>query len=1662
MNISASHNAALRIADDSSGDVTITIADGTTNTLTGAQLSAGIQKNGGTGTLTINGGENGTGTLIATGGAFGAGIGSAGSLDASSTDCSNIIINGGNITATGGNYAAGIGGGSRGETAGNASNITINGGTVSAQGDIYGAGIGGGGSHYGAGGNGTYITISGGNVKATGGYSAAGIGGGGTYNKQSGSGSHITISDNQVEAHGGRCAAGIGGGGTGGFKGGLGSDITISSGTVIAAGYHGTGIGGGFRGNCSGVTISGGTVTASSAEFGSAIGSSSLAVPATVSDIHITGGSVKTSTEQVSYPHIGNGVFATEPTNSAGEKLYSYTYDNIGDYQVKVDGEDYSPINHRAADSSDSCLYLYLTKGEHTVQFLVDGNWLQAPLVTPPEPVEKLQYTGGPQELITAGSTTLGTLVYSLEENGIYSPDIPTGTEPGAYTIWYKVEGTDKSTGTSPKSVETKISAELLSIAEADGSELVKDTDYSYENSVLTVMTERYVVISSRDRTVDHSIAVAAGISANITLAGVDIDVSKKENTAALLIKDGGTGVVRITLADGTENKLKSGYGCAGLQKNDGNISLVIDGKGSLKSEGGIGGAGIGGGVNASGSNIVINDGTINAVTSVGYDQVNNIWGGSGIGGGYKGTGSIITINGGVVTAVSKGDGAGIGGGINKDADNIVISGGSVKASASDSRSNDIGGGAGAAALTPTNGTENVYLLTIDNPSGYAVTIDGVKYPTHDDNKVYAYLTGTKPHAVRVGTAIKIYTYDLAAKQWTTGQEFTAPAAGADLVYNGKDQALATPGEAAGFTMLYSNAKDGDYSATIPTGINADKYTVWYKIMNSDDLLVGPDFIEAEISRRPVKVTADDADKTYGESDPPGLAYTVDTATPLVDGDDLIGELSRKSGENTGDYAIMQGTLTNRNNPNYDITFTAGTFTINPADISTAAAEQIGTLTYNGIERTPEFTVTLDGETLTVNDYDVTVTPQKNAGNYTEEITGTGNYSGTATGNWSIGKAAATITANSYTIQVGGALPAFDYKVSGLIGRDTLPVEVTASCAADGSAAGRFPITVSGAAESTNYTYTYVNGTLTVTEKDIQTVTAGDLTLTYGDTNKKITAETSGSGALSYAVATGTDVISVSADGAVTILKAGVATGDITAAETSDYAEATKTVTVTVNKAAATVTANSFTIQIGDTLPTFDYKVSGLVNGETVPVNVTVTCTAADSKTAGIYAIKVSGAAESDNYYFTYVNGALTITTKDIQTITADDLTLTYGDSGRKITAEVKGGAAISYAVKTGTDVISVAADGTVTALKSGVATVELTAAETADYAEAATTVTVTVNRAAVTIAAKDYTVNQGEALPGFDYTVTGLVNGDKLAFTPVLTCAAADSRTAGTYEITVSIEVTEDDRYTYATRNGALTVKRKSSGGGTSGGTGGGTSGGYRPTTPSEPSDPSIGGASRSWSSIAADLAKLTPGSEVTIDLNGNTTVPAEVIRVIAERKLRATFTVDSVKSWKTDGAEIKTPAAADLSVIPTLKLKTDALRGIQGIQFTVNSTNIPTSLAVAFRSEHAGKFANLYREVSGKLVFVSCAKLGADGKVILPGVTEKGDYAVMLCEFSDLPGDVSNDGVMNALDAGAILKDITGLEPAKNPLMADFNGDGIVNAMDASAILKRIVGIA
>ena len=62
------------------------------------------------------------------------------------------------------------------------------------------------------------------------------------------------------------------------------------------------------------------------------------------------------------------------------------------------------------------------------------------PTVTALTAVADLEYNGSAQALVNAGSTDFGTLLYSLDSEN-YSEDIPTATNAGTYTVYYKVAG---------------------------------------------------------------------------------------------------------------------------------------------------------------------------------------------------------------------------------------------------------------------------------------------------------------------------------------------------------------------------------------------------------------------------------------------------------------------------------------------------------------------------------------------------------------------------------------------------------------------------------------------------------------------------------------------------------------------------------------------------------------------------------------------------------------------------------------------------------------------------------------------------------------------------------------------------------------------------------------------------------------------------------------------------------------------------------------------------------------------------------------------------------------------------------------------------------------------------------------------------------------------
>ena len=376
-----------------------------------------------------------------------------------------------------------------------------------------------------------------------------------------------------------------------------------------------------------------------------------------------------------------------------------------------------------------------------------------------------------------------------------------------------------------------------------------------------------------------------------------------------------------------------------------------------------------------------------------------------------------------------------------------------------------------------------------------------------------------------------------------------------------------------------------------------------------------------------------------------------------------------------------------------------------------------------------------------------------------------------------------------------------------------------------------------------------------------------------------------------------------------------------------------------------------------------------------------------------------------------------------------------------------------------------------------------------------------------VGISDTDYGFENGAALPprqsdgGYDFTlnISGtekeiiiealFIDSDNQAANPVISPNGGTFSSSQTVEISCATEgadiyytldgttpTTQSERYSESfTISESTTVKaiavkadmedsevvtatftKRHSGGGTGGS--GGSSGGT-----STPDNPTVDGKEQSWSDVASDIEKLPDGTTETINLNGNTTVPVDVVKAIAASNAEVTLKVDSVFSWTIDGSDIdpNNAKAADLSIPKTTVTGTSELRGTVGTGFTINGTNVKSELNINFKATNSGKFANLFKKVDGKLVFVDNVKIDENGAAIGLEVSEKGEYVVMIGEFSDMPGDMDNDGIINAKDSLAVLKDFLGMESGTNPLVSDMNGDGFVNAKDALIILKKSLGI-
>lgn len=241
----------------------------------------------------------------------------------------------------------------------------------------------------------------------------------------------------------------------------------------------------------------------------------------------------------------------------------------------------------------------------------------------------------------------------------------------------------------------------------------------------------------------------------------------------------------------------------------------------------------------------------------------------------------------------------------------------------------------------------------------------------------------------------------------------------------------------------------------------------------------------------------------------------------------------------------------------------------------------------------------------------------------------------------------------------------------------------------------------------------------------------------------------------------------------------------------------------------------------------------------------------------------------STNYNPFTITVTVTVQNKKTQTVTANDLNVTYGDAGVKLNASALDNAKLTYQVIEGTDVVAVDANGNVTLLKSGTAKIQITAVETEDYGTANTTVTVTVAKRSLTVKANDLTAYVGGQLPALDYTVTGLVSGETLTTVPELELkdvpAGVDPmKTAGTYTIGFkTAPVADKDKYDLTVETGTLTVSS-------------------RPNVNPVPAGNSVKLEEAAGGKLTSSVSRATKGTTVTITVKPDAGYQLEELEVL------------------------------------------------------------------------------------------------------------------------------------------------------------------------------------
>ena len=194
----------------------------------------------------------------------------------------------------------------------------------------------------------------------------------------------------------------------------------------------------------------------------------------------------------------------------------------------KVDGEDYksydveygSTITPEAEPTKDGYIFSGWSEIPETMpakDVTITGTF--AVIMTPPTGKSGLVYNGAALDLITAGSSIIGTMQYSLDGT-TYATTIPQGTDAGSYTVYYRVKGDGNYSDIAAQSLDVTIASKTVESPTITFSE----TSYTYDGTAIeptVTVKDGGTMIPSTEYSVSYTNNTNVG-TATVTITDVE------------------------------------------------------------------------------------------------------------------------------------------------------------------------------------------------------------------------------------------------------------------------------------------------------------------------------------------------------------------------------------------------------------------------------------------------------------------------------------------------------------------------------------------------------------------------------------------------------------------------------------------------------------------------------------------------------------------------------------------------------------------------------------------------------------------------------------------------------------------------------------------------------------------------------------------------------------------------------------------------------------------------------------------------------------------------------------------------------------------------------------------------------------------------------------